>query len=115
MFEQEGVVTLAFRQAQRQIQFRKPRPAVFEQEEDPANKSFFSEIISSVSSVRYNPQGTQLISRDYLTVKLWDVRNEKAPVHTFTVWIARRTIDSKGIPNQSFQKNNIFLGKYTNM
>ena len=31
--------------------------AVFEEEEDPANKSFFSEIISSISDVRFSNDG----------------------------------------------------------
>lgn len=52
----------------------------FEQEEDPASRSFFSEIISSISDVRFSHDGNQILSRDYLTVKIWDVRQEKAPV-----------------------------------
>ena len=41
---------------------------------DPAKKHFFSEIINSVSSATFNPTHDQLVvTRDYLTVKLWDV------------------------------------------
>ena len=29
--------------------------------------------------------GTKIISRDYLTVKVWDVRNEKAPAEIYEV------------------------------
>lgn len=65
---------------------------MFEEDEDPANKSFFSEIISSVSDVRFSPSGTHMISRDYLSVKLWDLRNERAPVSTFKVYLRKRTL-----------------------
>jgi serine/threonine-protein phosphatase 2A regulatory subunit B len=53
---------------------------VFEIEEDPASKSFFSEIISSISDAKFTPDGRYIISRDYLTVKLWDVNMESKPV-----------------------------------
>lgn len=54
--------------------------AVFEIEEDPASKSFFSEIISSISDAKFTPDGRYIISRDYLTVKVWDVNMESKPV-----------------------------------
>lgn len=44
--------------------------AVFEQSEDPATKSFFSEIISSISDVKFSRDGRYLYSRDYLTLKV---------------------------------------------
>lgn len=31
-----------------------------------------------------------MISRDYLSVKLWDLRNERAPVRTFKVYFVDR-------------------------
>lgn len=52
---------------------------VFEVEDDPADKSFFSEIISSISDVQFTPSGDYLISRDYLTVKVWDIRKPLIP------------------------------------
>lgn len=58
---------------------------VFEEEEDPVNKSFFSEIISSISDVRFSHDGKYIISRDYLTVKVWDVAMENKPVKTINV------------------------------
>eukprot|EP00128_Syssomonas_multiformis_P008809 Colp12_sorted_trinity150504_noHs@13558 len=58
---------------------------VYEEEEDPANKSFFSEIISSISDVRFSNSGDYIISRDYLTIKLWDIRNERKPARTFHI------------------------------
>jgi len=53
---------------------------LFEIEEDPANKSFFSEIISSISDAKFSTDGRYLISRDYLTLKIWDVNMETRPV-----------------------------------
>lgn len=58
---------------------------VFEEEEDPVNKSFFSEIISSISDVRFSHDGRFIISRDYLTVKVWDVAMENKPIRTINV------------------------------
>lgn len=57
----------------------------FEQEEDPSSRSFFSEIISSISDVRFSHDGRYILSRDYLTVKIWDVNMEKQPVKTIPI------------------------------
>jgi serine/threonine-protein phosphatase 2A regulatory subunit B len=58
---------------------------VFEQEEDPASRSFFSEIISSISDVRFSADGRYILSRDYLTVKIWDINMERTPVKTIPI------------------------------
>ncbi|KAL0073790.1 protein phosphatase PP2A regulatory subunit B [Phycomyces blakesleeanus] len=58
---------------------------VFESCEDPNNRSFFSEIISSISDVKFSPDGRYILSRDYLTLKLWDVNMEKKPVKTINI------------------------------
>lgn len=57
----------------------------FEQEEDPASRSFFSEIISSISDVRFSLDGRYILSRDYLTVKIWDVNMERQPLKTIPI------------------------------
>lgn len=57
----------------------------FEQEEDPASRSFFSEIISSISDVRFSYDGRYILSRDYLTVKIWDVNMERQPLKTIPI------------------------------
>ena len=57
----------------------------FEQEEDPTSRSFFSEIISSISDVRFSHDGRYILSRDYLTVKIWDVNMERTPVKTIPI------------------------------
>lgn len=58
---------------------------VFEQEEDPSSRSFFSEIISSISDVRFSCDGRYILSRDYLTVKIWDVNMDRQPVKTIPI------------------------------
>jgi len=58
---------------------------VFEQEEDASSRSFFSEIISSISDVRFSHDGRYIVSRDYLTVKIWDVNMERQPVKTIPI------------------------------
>ena len=59
--------------------------AVFEEPEDPTNRSFFSEIISSISDVKFSNSGRYMISRDYLSVKVWDLHMESKPIETYTV------------------------------
>jgi len=58
---------------------------MFEEPEDPTNRSFFSEIISSISDVKFSNSGRYMISRDYLSVKVWDLHMESKPIETFTV------------------------------
>jgi serine/threonine-protein phosphatase 2A regulatory subunit B len=57
----------------------------FEEEEDPANKSFFSEIIASISDIKFSRDGRYILSRDYLTLKLWDLKMENKPVKTIRI------------------------------
>ncbi|KAG0231680.1 protein phosphatase 2A regulatory subunit cdc55 [Actinomortierella wolfii] len=58
---------------------------LFEEEEDPSNKSFFSEIISSISDVKFSKDGRYILSRDYLTLKVWDINMENRPVQTINI------------------------------
>ncbi|KAI8638684.1 protein phosphatase PP2A regulatory subunit B, partial [Parasitella parasitica] len=58
---------------------------VFEEPEDPSNRSFFSEIISSISDVRFSQDGRYILSRDYLTLKIWDINMEKKPLRTINI------------------------------
>lgn len=59
---------------------------LFEEPEPPGTKSFFSEIITSISDVQFGgEEGRYLLSRDYLTMKLWDVNMEARPLATFKV------------------------------
>jgi len=52
----------------------------FQVRQDAEGKSFFSEIISSVSDIKFSNDGTHILSRDFMTLKLWDVRIETRPV-----------------------------------
>lgn len=61
---------------------------VYEEPEDPSNRSFFSEIISSVSDVKFSHSGRYMLTRDYLTVKVWDLNMETKPVETYQVSIS---------------------------
>ncbi|KAL5471606.1 hypothetical protein EMCRGX_G029735 [Ephydatia muelleri] len=58
---------------------------LFEEPEDPTSRSFFSEIIASISDVRFSHSGRYVLSRDYLTVKVWDVNMESRPVEVYPV------------------------------
>ncbi|CAO3622293.1 unnamed protein product [Cunninghamella echinulata] len=58
---------------------------VFEEAENPANRSFFSEIISSVSDVRFSQDGRYILSRDYLGLKIWDINMNNRPVQTIQI------------------------------
>ncbi|KAF5904963.1 serine/threonine-protein phosphatase 2A 55 kDa regulatory subunit B beta isoform-like, partial [Clarias magur] len=62
------------------------RPAkLFEESVDPAHRSFFSEITSSVSDVKFSHSGRYLLTRDYLTAKVWDINMENKPVEIYQV------------------------------
>lgn len=58
---------------------------LYEEEEDPSNKSFFSEIISSVSDVKFSKDGRYILSRDYLTLRIWDINMDSKPLKTINV------------------------------
>lgn len=58
---------------------------LFEEQEDPSSRSFFSEIIASISDVKFSRNGRYILSRDYFTVKLWDVNMESRPVEVYPV------------------------------
>ncbi|CCA67881.1 probable protein phosphatase 2A regulatory B subunit [Serendipita indica DSM 11827] len=58
---------------------------MFEEEEDPSNRSFFSEIISSISDVKFSADGRYILSRDYLSLKIWDTKMESRPIRTIQI------------------------------
>ncbi|PAA79742.1 hypothetical protein BOX15_Mlig014120g2 [Macrostomum lignano] len=59
--------------------------AIYEEADDPANRSFFSEIISSISDVKFSHSGRYLLSRDYLQLKVWDMNMCKKPIEVYPV------------------------------
>ncbi|KAJ4896657.1 Serine/threonine protein phosphatase 2A 55 kDa regulatory subunit B alpha isoform [Raphanus sativus] len=58
---------------------------LFEEPEAAGPKSFFTEIIASVSDIKFAREGRYLLSRDYMTLKLWDINMDSGPVSTFQV------------------------------
>lgn len=77
---------------------------VFEEPEDPSNRSFFSEIISSISDVKFSHSGRYIMTRDYLTVKVWDLNMENRPIETYQVRVAQPGACSTGAPTESFSE-----------
>jgi len=58
---------------------------IFEEAEDPSSKSFFSEIISSISDIKFSRDGRFILSRDYLTLKVWDLHMENKALRTIHI------------------------------
>ncbi|KAG0555082.1 hypothetical protein M758_12G146800 [Ceratodon purpureus] len=58
---------------------------LFEEQEPAGTRSFFTEIIASISDIKFARGGRYILSRDYMTLKLWDVNMEASPVATFRV------------------------------
>ncbi|GER46953.1 serine/threonine-protein phosphatase 2A 55 kDaregulatory subunit B [Striga asiatica] len=58
---------------------------IFEEPEAPGSRSFFTEIIASISDIKFARDGRHILSRDYMTLKLWDINMDSGPVATFQV------------------------------
>ncbi|XP_047316996.1 serine/threonine protein phosphatase 2A 55 kDa regulatory subunit B beta isoform-like isoform X2 [Impatiens glandulifera] len=58
---------------------------LFEEQEAPGSRSFFTEIIASISDIKFGKEGRYILSRDYMTLKLWDINMDSGPVTTFQV------------------------------
>ncbi|KAM1016928.1 hypothetical protein ACFX2I_046473 [Malus domestica] len=58
---------------------------LFEEPEVPGARSFFTEIIASISDIKFGKEGRYILSRDYMTLKLWDINMDSGPVQTFQV------------------------------
>lgn len=55
------------------------------EEETPTHKSLFSEIINSTSDVHFSKDGRYLLTRDYLTLKIWDINMETKPIQVIPI------------------------------
>ena len=53
--------------------------------ENQEKKNFFNQMISSYSSLGFMSNAKYLVSRDFLTVKVWDVCKTNKPVACITV------------------------------
>ncbi|PKU62328.1 Serine/threonine protein phosphatase 2A 55 kDa regulatory subunit B beta isoform [Dendrobium catenatum] len=58
---------------------------LFEDRATPGPRSFFTEIIASVSDIKFSKDGRHILTRDYMTVKLWDINMDSGPVASFQV------------------------------
>lgn len=58
---------------------------LFEEHDEPSDKSFFAEIVSSISDVKFSHDGRFIVSRDYLTLKVWDINMESRPIKTIQI------------------------------
>ncbi|CAL9090557.1 unnamed protein product [Musa hybrid cultivar] len=58
---------------------------MFEEREAPGSRSFFTEIIASISDIKFARDGRHILSRDYMTLKLWDINMDSSPVAIFQV------------------------------
>ncbi|CAK9137580.1 unnamed protein product [Ilex paraguariensis] len=48
-------------------------------------KTFFTEIIASISDMKFATDGRHILSRDYMNLKLWDTHMETSPVATYKI------------------------------
>lgn len=58
----------------------------FEDKDAQANRNFFTEIISSISDVTFSKNGKYIFSRDFLSVKVWDVKMSNKPVEVINIF-----------------------------
>ncbi len=92
--------------------------------EQSGNKNFFTDMISSVSSLQFNKGGKYIVSKDYLNVHIWDVNNLKKPVSVIPVMenlkpklcevFENDSIFDKFQVATSNDSNTIFTGAYNN-
>ncbi|CAA0820915.1 Serine/threonine protein phosphatase 2A 55 kDa regulatory subunit B beta isoform [Striga hermonthica] len=54
-------------------------------DEDSLPKSFFTEIIASITDMKFSNDGRHILSRDYMNLKLWDMNMDAGPVATFRI------------------------------
>ncbi|KMZ70040.1 Serine/threonine protein phosphatase 2A 55 kDa regulatory subunitB beta isoform [Zostera marina] len=58
---------------------------MFEDKDVTSCRSFFTEIIASISDIKFGKDERHILSRDYMTLKLWDINMNSGPVATFQV------------------------------
>ncbi|KAL4431604.1 hypothetical protein ABPG77_001446 [Micractinium sp. CCAP 211/92] len=78
----KGLIRLA---DQRQAALCDQHAKLFEDAEPAGPRSFFSEIISSINDIRFSPCGRYILSRDYMTLKLWDINMDSGPLASYPV------------------------------
>lgn len=53
--------------------------------QDLTGRTFFTEIISTISDCKFSIDGRYMITRDYLALKIWDLNMESRPVKVINV------------------------------
>lgn len=59
-------------------------PKVY-RDKGPMPKSFFGEILSYISDAKFSNDGEYILTRDFLSLKLWDIRVEHEPVKKVSI------------------------------
>lgn len=52
---------------------------------DTCNNSFFTDIVTSISDVKFSPCGRYFVTRDYLSMQVWDTHMEAKPLKVIPV------------------------------
>ncbi|CAN6582739.1 unnamed protein product [Malus baccata var. baccata] len=78
---------------------------LFEEQEAPGSRSFFTEAIASTSDMKFAQNGRHILSRDYMTLKLWDINMDSGPVATFQVHEYLRPMLCDLYKNDTFQND----------
>ncbi|OVA20756.1 Protein phosphatase 2A [Macleaya cordata] len=58
---------------------------ILQDREAHGSKTFFTEIVASISDIKFASDGRHILSRDYMNLKLWDLHMEASPVATFKI------------------------------
>lgn len=66
-------------------------------------KNFFTDMVATVSSAEFLQSSKYIISREFLSIKIWDITNTKKPVQTICV---QESLKSKLV--NLFESDNIF-------
>jgi serine/threonine-protein phosphatase 2A regulatory subunit B len=59
---------------------------VLEDKTSTQKKNFFTDIINSISDLTFSANGKYIYSRDFLTVKVWDVANTSKPLQIMNIF-----------------------------
>ncbi len=59
--------------------------SVVQPEPSAANRSFFTELLASMSDLKFSRDGNCMLARDFMGLKLWDIRYESGPLATYPI------------------------------
>ncbi|XP_057804510.1 serine/threonine protein phosphatase 2A 55 kDa regulatory subunit B beta isoform-like isoform X1 [Salvia miltiorrhiza] len=59
--------------------------SILKDEEYHGQKSFFTEIIASITDMKFANDGRHILSRDFMNLKLWDMHMDSGPVATIKI------------------------------